>query len=78
MSKQGRPPNNEPATAYDYRRMKTIIDILAMDKSQGLKLTDLRTIAHGWKVGDDGDFNTLLQRLAQHALEHARSQERQP
>lgn len=68
--KRGRKPNTEPATAYEYRRVIFLVQVLAIDKSEGLKLTDLRAIAHYWGLNIYGDFSTLLQRLAQAAIEH--------
>lgn len=68
--KRGRKPNTEPLTAYDMRRSIFLVQVLAIDKSEGLKLTDLRAIAHYWGLNVYGDFSTLLQRLAQAAIEH--------
>jgi hypothetical protein len=72
--KQGRPANTQPATAYDFRRALTLVQVLALDKSDGLKLTDCRTLARHWQLSSDGDLSTLLQRLAQHALEYSRDE----
>lgn len=71
----GRPPTTQPATAYDYRRAITLVQVLAMDKNDGLKLTDLQSLAAAWGLSTLGGYSGLLQRLAQHALEHSREAE---
>jgi hypothetical protein len=67
-----RPPAIKPETAYDYRRAIVLIQVLAMDKSDGLKLTDLQALAVAWNVSTLGGFSLLLQRLAQAAIEYQR------
>lgn len=67
--KQGRPANTQPATAYDYRRAIVLVQVLAMDKNDGLKLTDLQALAVAWGLSTLGGYSVLLQRLAQAALE---------
>lgn len=69
-----RPPNTKPATAYDYRRYIILVQMLALDKSDGLKLTDLRTLAEVWQVNPYGTFSELLQRLCQAVIEHQRTE----
>lgn len=65
-----RKPNTQPATAYDMRRAITLVQVLAMDKNDGLKLTDLQSLAVAWGLSTLGGYSGLLQRLAQYALEH--------
>lgn len=55
-------------TAWPYRRVVHLVHLLAIDKSEGLQLTDLQTVARAWKVNPYGDYHELLIRLAQHAL----------
>lgn len=71
MKKLGRKPNTEPATAFDNHRAITLVQVLAMDKNDGLKLTDLQMLAVNWGLSALGGYSGLLQRLAQHALNHA-------
>lgn len=77
MAKRGpKPrPGHEPKLAFDYRRYLTIIQVLALDKSEGLKLTDLQVLARGWNVNPYGNFEELLQRLAKHAVDYHRENE---
>jgi hypothetical protein len=68
----------KPKTAYDYRRCITLVQTLAMDTEH------LERLATAWGI-DDSDlsvlssryeyYRLLVQRLAQHALEHARSEQ---
>ncbi len=69
-----RPPNIQPKTAYDYRRYIVLVQVLAMDKNDGLKLTDLQSLAVSWGLSTLGGYSLLLQRLAQAAIEYQRQE----
>lgn len=71
----GRPPNVKPKSAYEYRRYIVLIQILAMDKSEGLKLTDFQGMAKLWRLSPDGSFADLLSRLARYAIESHESED---
>lgn len=75
MSKRGPKIRQEPKLAFDYRRYITLVQVLALDKSEGLKLTDLQVLADKWGVNPHGDFEELLQRLAKHAVDYHRKRE---
>lgn len=68
-SLKGRPPNVTPTTAYDVRRSLFIVQILAVP---GSPLEALQFTARAWGLDDSGDFETLLRRMSQAALEHGR------
>ena len=75
MAKRGRPANNQPATLYDYRRLKALVDVLSMPDYQSLPALELLALA--WtdlSLQDVRASNTLelVRRLAQHCLEHGR------
>lgn len=76
MTKRGRKPKpgQEPKLAFDYRRYITIVQVLSLDKSEGLKLTDLQVLARHWEVNPHGSFEVLLQRLAKHAVDYHREE----
>lgn len=68
-----RKPNNQPATAYDYRRAIALVQVLALND-----LKALRELAHAWGVPEPtlkelqhsrSWMQTMAVRLAQHALE---------
>ena len=81
MSKRGRPANQEPATIYDYRRMKTLVDTLAVYGNDNNKLEQaLVYLALAWEVevvywGHDRriDLVSIINDLAKHVLEHGRA-----
>lgn len=68
----GRPPNTAPKLAFEVRRYMTLVQVLAMDKRDGLKLTDLQALAQKWGVNPYGEYSELLQRMAQHVVEYHR------
>lgn len=81
MSKRGRPPANEPATAYDYRRVVMIVQVLAL-KDPAKREEAIRLLADTWTDMKHRGINHLptdyvVTALAQHALQHAR-QEKEP
>lgn len=72
----GRPPNNAPALAWDYRRVIELVQVLS-NESDFMRDHALRTLASLWKVKmyyDNGKFNRdeTIRALARHALEHGR------
>lgn len=69
---KGRPPNTAPKTTWEYRRYIALIQVLAMDKSDDLKLTDFQTLAKVWLVNPYGTYSELVQRLAAHVVEYHR------
>ncbi len=75
MTNKGRPASTQPATAYNYRRAIVLVQVLAMDKNDGLKLTDLQSLAVAWGLSTLGGYSGLLQRLAQAAIEHERQEQ---
>lgn len=68
-----RKPNNQPATAYDYRRAIALVQVLASD-TEDLRPVLLR-FCEGWQIEPVrnalGDMlpSATLRRLAKHALE---------
>ncbi len=75
MAKRGRPANNRPATAFDYRRMKLLIDVLALPDWQALPALEILALA--WtdlSPQEVREYNALelVRQLAKHALEHSR------
>jgi hypothetical protein len=68
-----RKPSNQPATIYDYRRCKALCDVLAAPR--GKRRTDgLRNIAKSWGIDYEASLHDVIQKLAQHALQHGREQ----
>ena len=65
---------DKPKTAYAIRRYKTLVEVLAMDKSDALKLSDFQTLAKLWGVNPHGDYAELMQRLAQYVVEYHRNE----
>lgn len=72
--RQGRPHNPAPKLAFEVRRYMTLVQVLALDTSYGLKYTALQSLARVWGVNPHGDYSELLQRLAQHVVEYHRSE----
>lgn len=67
--KAGRPPNNRPATWYDYRRAIFLVQHLArIDSDKWPEY--LSKLADGWDIAHDGTLEDMLKQIAQHALEH--------
>lgn len=66
---RGRKPNKQPALAYDYHRAVFLVQLIAL----GVNIEALQNLAQRWDVPFGGDHGELLQRLAEHALEHARN-----
>lgn len=77
MAKRGRPRAQQLATLYDYRRMKTLIDVLAMmDDTKRAKT--LEFLGSMW-LGNEVQYycpERLVNRLARHVLEHGREEYR--
>lgn len=57
---------------YFFRRDTQIIMILATEQPDVVKANLLRAHAEAWGVDSTGNFTELLQRLAQHVLDHNR------
>jgi hypothetical protein len=71
-----RKPRQQPATFYEWRRPILICQLLAT----GATTAQWQALARKWDITIDdlsGDLAgwLLMERLAQHALEHARQQE---
>lgn len=64
---------DKPKTAYAMRRFKTLVEVLALEKSDELKLTDLQTLAKLWGVNPHDSYSELLQRLAKYVVEYHQS-----
>jgi hypothetical protein len=71
--------HNQVKTAYDYRRAIELVQLLAIGDTRPLEM-----IARYWQVELPQDYagydvtylTVLLERLAQHALEHARQEDK--
>lgn len=67
-------------TAYDYRRVIALADILALKNdydAEGHLASNLQALCNNWgvlpfKTGDGMDIPRTLQALSQHALEYSR------
>lgn len=68
----GRPSNSQPKTAYDLRRIKSIVDVLALDHDNISEALD--SFATGWQIDISGQpLRDQLRIMSRHALEYARS-----
>lgn len=70
----------QPATAYDYRRVKALVDVLAIEDFKR-RFDAINHLAHQWGIDlsqciESSVFDTdcVVHLLARHALEHAREQ----
>lgn len=77
MSKVGRPRNQQPQLAYDYRRAITLVQVLAIEDSD-TRDKALRLLAQdwlGWIFNKHSDYGNdhITKRLSQHTLEHGRN-----
>jgi hypothetical protein len=80
-----RKPNQQPATAYEWRRPIHLIQMLGLANTHQETCQYLEQLAAQWDVPigdlipeiswDEQRLTALLRRLARHALEHARQQE---
>ena len=70
----GRKRNNEPALAWDYRRIKALVDVLALDESDA-SIAALQ-LCRDWGVAPRRDLDGYgtIRALARHALEYSRRQ----
>ena len=83
MTTKGRPPSTTTPTAYDYRRVLALVQVLAMDAEK--QEAALLALCRGWGVdpaymGSELDnprwlaVMATVERLARHALEYSRKQ----
>lgn len=77
MVKRGRPANQQPATIYDYRRMKTLVDVLTMPDYKMLPILEMLLMQ--WVGMGSVEVRELtplemVQVLALHCTEHGRKQ----
>lgn len=78
---QGRPPARPPATAYDYRKHITLVQVLASENVE----TNIRALADAWGVAivedrSDPPFRPMslkltVAALAQYAIEQSKNNE---
>lgn len=80
-----RKPKQQPATAYDYRRVKALVDVLALPNRVDRRKA-IYHLCQQWQVSpiyvgmmdSTGlmffEFDETVSALADHALEHARLQ----
>lgn len=84
MTTKGRPPSTTTPTAYDYRRVLALVQVLAIDDAAKQEAA-LLALCRGWGVdpaylGGESDFPrwvavmATVERLARHALEYSRKQ----
>lgn len=84
MTTKGRLPSTEPATAYDYRRVLALVQVLALDDPAQQEAA-LLALCRGWGVepaylGSESDYPRWLavmatvEKLAKHALEYSRKE----
>jgi hypothetical protein len=82
MSKRGRPANQQPATLWDYRRAKHLLDVLATAETTEAfyELCEQWGVECVWE--DMSPLNcekvnvwATLRKLAQYVLEHGRDQQ---
>ncbi len=70
----GRLRKREPALAFEYRRYITLVQTLALPETAEGRLTGLRHLARSWELSEEGDYQTLVSRLAQHAIDYHRGE----
>lgn len=71
MVKRGRPSKNKIPSAYDYRRVIYLVQILQrIDSSQWFEV--LADLAEDWEVEHAGGLENLLTELAKHTLDHSK------
>lgn len=77
MNRQGRPRHQTPALAYDYRRAILLVQVLAtMDirgRRSAFEVLVIEWLHYPEELAVQVTDEKLLQVLAQHALEHART-----
>lgn len=64
----GRPRNNEPATAYDYRRYITLVQCL----TSPVPHISVAALCKAWGIPRSGDPFTDACALSQHVVEYHR------
>ena len=77
MQMAGRPAAQRPKTAYDYRRVKTLVDVLAIPDAVS-RNKGLLALADGWGVDPVTPWSAFVCELAQHAQQHAHNQPPSP
>jgi hypothetical protein len=67
--------NNQPATAYDLRRVKALVDVLAIEDDWE-RLRGLFVLAQNWETNCPAEWDTeeVIHALAKAAQAHAREQ----
>lgn len=84
MTTKGRPPSTATPTAYDYRRVLALVQVLAIE-DHAKQEKALLELCKGWGVdpawlGSESDYPRWLhvigtvERLARHALAYSREQ----
>lgn len=83
----GRPRDQQPAMAWDYRRVKALVDVLALDERAARK--GLKQLCKDWGIpmtkawsipyipsnpNDEYITEATIRALARHALEYSRTQ----
>lgn len=71
----GRPRSQQPTLAFERRRYLTLVQTLALPETVEGRLSALRHLARAWELGDEGDYQALVSRLAAHAIEYHRNED---
>lgn len=67
---KGRPANNPPALAFEYRRYITLVQVLALDNPT----SPIERLCESWHIAPGETFEDTVNRLAQHAIDYHRTQ----